>query len=226
MQGFFLCMKKYEEFPEKREEIRKMKKLFNTKNLVLMAVFSALASVLMLWEFPLPFIAPSFYEIDLSEIPILIGSFIMGPVAGVIMEAVKILLKLLIKGTSTAYVGDFANFCVGCCLILPASIIYHKMKTKKGALIGMGVGTLVMAVAGVALNYFIMIPFYVKAFGMPLDAIIGAGASINSWVSNKFTFVLICVAPFNIVKGVIVSFITVLLYKRISTFIKGIGNTK
>jgi riboflavin transporter FmnP len=83
-----------------------------------------------------------------------------------------------------------------------------------------------MAVAGVALNYFIMIPFYVKAFGMPLDAIIGAGASINSWVSNKFTFVLICVAPFNIVKGVIVSFITVLLYKRISTFIKGIGNTK
>lgn len=203
-----------------------MKKLFDTKNIVLMAVFSALAAVLMYWEFPIPVIAPSFYQIDLSEIPVLIGSFIMGPVAGVIMEAVKILLKLVIKGTSTAYVGDFANFCIGCCLILPASIIYQKVKTKKGALIGMGVGTVVMAVAGVVLNYFIMIPFYVKAFGMPLDAIIGAGASINSAISNKFTFVLICVAPFNIVKGVIDSFVTFLLYKRISSFIKGIGNRK
>jgi riboflavin transporter FmnP len=203
-----------------------MKKLFTTKNLVLMALFSALAAVLMLWEFPIPFIAPSFYEIDLSEIPVLVGSFIMGPVAGVIMEAVKILLKLLIKGTSTAYVGDFANFCVGCCLVIPASIIYKHKKSKKNALIGMAVGTLVMAVAGVALNYFIMIPFYVKAFGMPLDAIIGAGASINSLISNKLTFVLICVAPFNIVKGVIDGFITALIYKRISTLIKSIGNKK
>ena len=98
-----------------------MKKVFTTKNLVLMAMFSALAAVLMLWEFPIPFIAPNFYEIDLSEIPILVGSFIMGPVSGVIMEAIKIILKLLIKGTSTAYVGDFANFCIGVCLVVPAS---------------------------------------------------------------------------------------------------------
>ncbi|MFQ9516443.1 MAG: ECF transporter S component [Eubacterium sp.] len=203
-----------------------MKKLFTTKNLVLMAMFSALATVLMLLEFPLPFIAPSFYEIDLSEIPILIGSFMMGPVAGVIMEAVKILLKLLIKGTSTAYVGDFANFCIGCCLVIPASIIYKHKKSKKNAFIGMAAGTAVMAAAGVILNYFVMIPFYVKAFGMPLDAIIGAGASINPLISNKLTFVLICVAPFNIVKGVIDGLITALIYKRISTLIKGIGNKK
>lgn len=90
-----------------------MKKIFATKNLVLMAIFSALARVLMLLEFPLPFIAPSFYEIDLSEIPVLIGSFIMGPVAGVIIEAVKILLTLLIRGTDTAYVGELANFIIG-----------------------------------------------------------------------------------------------------------------
>lgn len=203
-----------------------MKKLFTTKNLVLMAMFSALAAVLMLLEFPLPFIAPSFYEIDLSEIPILVGSFIMGPVAGVIMEAVKIMLKLLIKGTSTAYVGDFANFCVGCCLVVPASIIYKHKKSKKNAFIGMAVGTAFMAAAGVILNYFIMIPFYVKAFGMPLDAIIGAGAKINSLISNKLTFVLICVAPFNVVKGVIDGLITALIYKRISIFIKSIGNKK
>ena len=204
-----------------RTEI-KMKKVFTTKNLVLMAMFSALAAVLMLWEFPIPFIAPNFYEIDLSEIPILVGSFIMGPVSGVIMEAIKIILKLLIKGTSTAYVGDFANFCVGVCLVVPASIIYQKHKTKKNAFIGMLVGTLFMAVAGVVLNYFIMIPFYVKAFGMPLEAIIGAGAKIQPLVTNKLSFTIVCVAPFNIVKGIIVSLVTALIYKHISAFVKTI----
>ena len=156
-----------------------------------MAMFSVLGAVLMLFEFPIPFIAPSFYEIDLSEIPILIGSFIMGPVSGVIMEAVKILLKILIKGTSTAYVGDLANFCIGCCFIVPASIIYKHKKSRKNAFIGMVVGAVFMAIAGIILNYFVLIPFYVKAFGMPLDAIIEAGASINSLICNKFTFVLI-----------------------------------
>ena len=199
-----------------------MKKVFTTKNLVLMAMFSALAAVLMLWEFPIPFIAPNFYEIDLSEIPILVGSFIMGPVSGVIMEAIKIILKLLIKGTSTAYVGDFANFCVGVCLVVPASIIYQKHKTKKNAFIGMLVGTLFMAVAGVVLNYFVMIPFYVKAFGMPLEAIIGAGAKIQPLVTNKLSFTIVCVAPFNIVKGIIVSLVTALIYKHISAFVKTI----
>ena len=189
-----------------------MKELFNTKNLVLMAVFAALGGVLMLWEFPIPFIAPGFYEMDLSE------------VAGVIMEAVKIIIKIMIKGTSTAYVGDFANFCIGCCFIVPASIIYKKIKTKKGALIGVCAGTVFMAVAGVVLNYFIMIPFYVKAFGTPLDGILAAGKSINPLVGNKLSFTIVCVAPFNIIKGVIDSIITFLLYKRISTFIKSIGH--
>lgn len=191
-----------------------------------MAMFSALATVLMILEFPIPFIAPSFYEIDLSEIPILVGSFIMGPVSGVIMEAVKILLKLLIKGTTTAYVGDFANFCIGCCLVVPASIIYNRKKTKKNALIGMAVGTIAMATVGVVLNYFVMIPFYVNAFGMPLDTIIEAGASINSLIYNKLTFVIICVAPFNIVKGVTDGLITALIYKRISVLIKSVGHKK
>ena len=199
-----------------------MKKVFTTKNLVLMAMFSALAAVLMLWEFPIPFIAPNFYEIDLSEIPILVGSFIMGPVSGVIMEAIKIILKLLIKGTSTAYVGDFANFCVGVCLVVPASIIYQKHKTKKNAFIGMLVGTLFMTVAVVVLNYFVMIPFYVKAFVMPLEAIIGAGAKIQPLVTNKLSFTIVCVAPFNIVKGIIVSLVTALIYKHISAFVKTI----
>lgn len=203
-----------------------MKKLFTTKNLVLMAVFSALAMVLHIFDFPIPFIAPEFYRLDLSEIPVLIGSFIMGPVAGVIIEAVKIILKLLVKGTSTAYVGDLANFVIGCSLVVPASIIYRFKKTKRGAFIGMSVGAVVMALVGTIINYAVLIPFYVKAFGMPLDVILDMGAKINPMISNKWSFCLICVAPFNLLKALIDGLITVLIYKRISTFIKGIGNKK
>ena len=123
-------------------------KTLNIRNLVLIAMMAAIAMVLMLFEVPLPMIAPSFYEIDLSELPVLIGTFAMGPVAGVLIELVKILLKLLIKGTSTAYVGDLANFLVGCSFLLPAGIIYHMKKTKKSAIIGMIAGTVTMAVAG------------------------------------------------------------------------------
>ena len=196
-----------------------MKKTFTTKNIVLIAMFSALALVLHLFDFSIPVIAPEFYKLDLSEIPVLIGSFIMGPLAGVFIEAIKILLKLLVKGTSTAYVGDLANFIIGCAFVVPASLIYKYKKTKMGAFIG-------MAVAGIAINYWVLIPFYVKAFGMPLDAIIGMGAKINGAISNKFTFVLICVGPFNILKGVIDSLITAVVYKRISSFIKEIGSKK
>lgn len=203
-----------------------MKKLFTTKNLVLMAMFSALATVLHIFDFPIPFIAPDFLKIDLSEIPVLIGSFIMGPLAGVVMEAVKILPKLSIKGTTTAYVGDLANFCIGCCLVIPASIIYKHKKTKKNALLGMAVGTLAMTVVGVVLNYYIMLPFYVKLFGTPLDNIIKAGKAINPLISNKLTFVLLSIAPFNMVKGVIDGLITALIYKRISILIKSFGNKK
>lgn len=208
------------------EKIRKeivMKKLFNTKNIVLMAVFSALAAVLMLFEFSVPIIAPTFYEIDLSEIPVLIGSFIMGPLSGVVIEAIKIVLKVLIKGTSTAYVGELANFCIGCCFVVPASLIYKIRKTKKFAFIGMLIGTISMAAVGAIINYFIMIPFYVNAFGMPLDNIIKAGAAINPIVHNKFTLVMICVAPFNILKGLIDGIITALIYKKISILIKSIN---
>lgn len=200
-----------------------MKKIFTTKNIVLMAVFSALAAVLMLFEFAIPVIAPSFYQIDLSEIPVLVGSFVMGPISGIVMEATKIILKLFIKGTSTAYVGDFANFCIGCCFVVPASIIYQHKKTKISAFIGMAVGTFTMATVGVLINYFIMIPFYVKAFNMPLDAILSAGAAINPAISNKLNFTILCVAPFNILKGVIDGIITALIYKKISILIKSIN---
>lgn len=197
-------------------------KLFTTKNVVLMGMLGALAGVLMMFEVPLVFLAPSFYGLDFSEVPVLVGSFALGPVAGIVIEAVKILVKLVIKPTSTGFVGEFANFAVGCALVVPAGLIYRFNRTKKGATIGMAVGTILMAAAGVVLNALVMLPFY--SHFMPLDTIISMGAQINPAVSNVWTFALFCVGPFNVVKGVVVSLITALVYKRVSSVIHSVGD--
>ena len=178
------------------------------------AMFSAVAALLMLIEIPL-FFAPSFYKIDLSEIPVLICAFYLGPVAGVVTEMVKVLLKLLLKGTTTAFVGDFANFVVGCSLVLPASIIYHAKKSRKTAVIGMIVGTLVMTVFGSLFNGVYLLPKFSQLFGMPMDAIIAMGTQVNGAIHSVSTLVLFAVVPFNILKGIVVSLVTLLLYKRV-----------
>lgn len=196
-------------------------KLLTTKNVVFMGMFSALAAVLMLFEFPLPFIAPSFYGLDLAEVPVLIGTFAIGPVAGAVMEVVKILIKLVLKPTSTGFVGEFANVVVGWALVIPAGLIYRFKKTKKGAVMGMVAGTGIMAVTGVVINALVMLPFYSNF--MPLESIIAAGAAINPAVSNVWTFATICVGPFNIIKGIVVSLITALVYKRVSVIIHGVN---
>lgn len=191
------------------------KKLGSTHFISYTAIFAAMAGVLMFLEIPL-FFAPAFYEIDLSEIPVMICTFYLGPVAGVVAELLKIIVKLVLKGTSTAFVGDFANFVVGCSFVVPASCVYHLHRSRKGALIGMITGTLVMTVFGSAFNAFYLLPTFAKLYGMPLDAIIGMGTEINSAINSVSTLVLFCVVPFNLLKGVIVTTCTMLLYKRIS----------
>ena len=159
---------------------------------------------------------PAFYEIDLSEIPILICTFYLGPVAGVVGELLKIVVKLVLKGTTTAFVGDFANFVVGCSFVLPASIVYHMNKGKKSALTGMIVGTLIMTVFGSLFNAVYLLPTFADLYGMPLDAIIAMGTEVNSAINSVSTLVLFAVVPFNLIKGAIVTLLTMLLYKRIS----------
>ena len=183
-------------------------------------MLSAIATVLMLFEIPLPF-APSFYEIDFSEVPILIGSFAMGPLAGAAIELIKILLNFAINGTMTAGVGEIANFLIGCAYVMPAAWIYKTQKTKKNAMIGMAVGTVFLAAAGGLLNAFVLLPAYAAAFGMPMDALVGMGSAVNKAITSLPTFVLFAVVPFNIIKGVVVSLVTMLLYKHISRLLKG-----
>ena len=192
-----------------------------TRKLVEIGMLGAIATVLMLFEFPIPFIAPPFYELDFSEVPVLVGAFALGPMAGASIELVKILINLLINGTATAFVGEIGNYLLGCSFIIPAALIYKKRKTKKNALIAMVIGTIVMTVFGCFLNAYILLPTYATAFGMPIDTIVGMGSAINANINDVMTFVIIAVAPFNIIKGIIVSVITLLIYKHISPILKG-----
>ena len=192
-----------------------------TRKLVEIGMLGAIATVLMLFEFPIPFIAPPFYELDFSEVPVLVGAFALGPMAGATIELVKILINLLINGTATAFVGEIGNYLLGCSFIIPAALIYKKHKTKKNALIAMVIGTIVMTVFGCFLNAYVLLPTYATAFGMPIDAIVGMGSAINANINDVMTFVVIAVAPFNIIKGGVVSVITLLIYKHISPILKG-----
>ena len=192
----------------------------NLRTMVQIGMLGAVSVILMMFEIPLWF-APAFYKIDLSEVPVLIGTFAMGPVAGALIELVKIILHLVFKGTSTAGVGDFANFLIGCAFVIPAGIIYNKKKTRKRAVIGMVTGAVFMIIAGCFLNAFVLLPVYAKAFGMPMDALIGMGTAVNPAITNLTTFAVLAVAPFNLLKALIVSVITLLLYKYISPILKG-----
>ncbi len=194
-------------------------KMLSTRKMAMVGVFSATAVVLYVLDFPVPF-APPFYKLDFSEIPVLVGSFAFGPVAGVMIEFVKILLKLLLKGTDTAFVGDLANFMVGCSFILPASFLYQFKKSKKNAILGCITGTLVMTVFGTAFNAVYLIPAFAKLYGMPLDVIIAMGTKIHASIDNVVSLVVMCVAPLNLVKGTSVSLITVLVYKKLSPILK------
>ena len=173
----------------------------------------------------MPF-APPFYKLDFSELPVLIGTFAFGPAAGVMMEFIKILLKLFIKGTSTAFVGELANFAVGCSFILPASAMYAFRKNKKSAIFSCILGTLIMTVFGTAFNAVYLLPAFSKLYGIPMDALLAMGVKANSLVkeSSIVSFVVACVAPLNLIKGTSVSIATLLVYKPLSPILKGHNN--
>ena len=192
----------------------KNRKAAGARYVAYVAMFSAIAGALMLLEIPL-FFAPTFYKMDLSELPVMLCAFYLGPVAGVTAEFLKVVIKLLLKGTSTAFVGDFANFVVGCVYVLPAAAIYHAHKTKRNSIIGMIVGTLCMTVFGSIFNAVYLIPKFAQLFGMPVEVIVGMGSAINPRIVSVSTLALYAVVPFNLLKGIVDSVLTFLLYKRL-----------
>ena len=196
----------------------KKKKLFTLNELCLMGILGGISAVVMLFEIPLWF-APSFYELDFSEIIVLVGGFALGPLAAVIIELIKIIVNTIITGSSTAFVGEFANFVMGVAFVLPATLIYKYKKSKLGAILGLLVSVIVFSIVGCFVNYYIMIPLYAELY-MPLDVIIAMGTEINGNINNLFTFIIFATLPFNVVKGLLCSVITMVIYKKISPFLR------
>ena len=194
-----------------------------TRTITQIAMLGAIAGILMNLEFPLPFLAPTFYQLDFSEVPVLVGSFAMGPLAGVWVELVKILVHLVTKGTMTAGVGDVANFLFGCAYVVPAGLIYrfHHKKSRVHAVAGMAVGTVLTAILACFINAFVLLPAYGKAFGMPIETFIQMGSAVHSSVNGLLTFALLIIAPFNIFKYAVTSLIVFVIYKKIRVVLKG-----
>ena len=190
-------------------------KIFSVRKICIMAILSALSALVMLVEFPLWF-APPFYKFDFSEFFVLIGGFALGPVEAVIIEFLKVLINTLFNGTDTAFVGEIANFIVGCFFVLPSSIIYKYKKTKQGAVIGLFVCILSFTIIGAIINYFVLLPLYSNLYQLPLEALIGMGTEKNGRINSLFTFVIFATVPFNVFKGVVDSALTLLIYKKVS----------
>ena len=191
----------------------------NTKRLVLVAMLGAISAVLMLFEFVIPFVPP-FIKFDFSELAIIIAGFVLGPIDGLLVIFIKLVLKLILKGTTTAGVGEVMNFCVSAFYMLPSVLIYRRHKSKKWAAISMGIGTVVVSVMAVLTNYFIMFPVYAWAFHMPMEAIVEIGTQVNSKIDSLFTMMVWAVLPFNLLKYSVISLTTFLVYKRLAGFLR------
>lgn len=192
------------------------KKFLSVNHMTKIAMMSVISYVLMTFvHFPLP-IFPSFLKVDISDVPTLIGGFAMGPVAGIMIAAVKNLLHLF--QTDTAGVGELSNFLVACALMVPATLIYRRDKTKKSALIGLIIGVVTMAAMGAITNYLIILPFYSKI--MPIDVIIQAGSVVNAKIVSLESLILYGIVPFNLFKGSLTALVTMVLYKKISPILQ------
>ncbi len=215
----FLAAVLIEKWEKKRTNNKE--RILSTRKLTMIGMFSAIAAILMLFELPMPF-APGFYKLDFSELPVLITAYAFGPVAGVLTEFCKILLKLLLKSTSTAFVGELANFVVGCSFVLPASVVYLYKKNRKTAIVSCIVGTLSLTICGTIFNGVYLLPKFAQIYGMPLESIIAMGTAVNPAITDITGMVILAVAPLNVIKGVSVSIVTMLIYKKLSRFMKAV----
>ena len=195
---------------------------WSAKKIACVGLFSAVGGALAIIEIPLPFL-PGFYLLDLSEIAGMMAAFLLGPVAGVVVEFIKTVLHILLHGTHSAFVGDFASFVLGCAYIIPASFIYLWKKTKRNALTGLITGALVLVVFGAFFNAFYLIPKFATLYGVDMDSIIAMGTAINPAIKDLGTLIAFATVPFNVLKGLIITVIVFLIYKPLSRLYRKIG---
>ena len=194
-------------------------KILSTQNMIKIAFLSVIAAILMQWGIKLPAIFPSFLEIDFSEVPALIAILTVNPLAGIVVVVLKNVLKVLLFGTNTGYVGELANMIIAIGYILPLTLIGRKHKDIKHVTLGIVLGILSLTITGAVVNYFIMIPLYAKIF-MPMETIIAMGSAILPSIHDKFTLVMFSITPFNLVKGTLVAIASVAFIKAIQPALK------
>lgn len=191
------------------------------KKIAFIGLMGAVSAVLMLFRFPIPFMPP-FLSFDLSGLMEMLGGFMFGPTAAVCIIIVKILLQLVMQGSFSLGTGELQNFILSCSYVLPALIVYRRNKTRKRAAVGMTLSTVVVSVVAVFTNLYLIIPFYVKLFGMTMDDIIGMCSAVNPAMKNAMTMALFGILPFNLIKYGVTSIVTFIIYKRLSKVIRSI----
>ena len=191
----------------------------SVRRLCIGGMLGAVAFVLMYFSFSVPVLSP-FAEFELSAIAELVGGFILGPIGAIEIIVVKILLKLVFKGTQSMMTGEVQNLLLSMSFVLPAVFFYRKNRTKKGALIGIIIGAVCSIIVAVFTNLYIIFPFYIKLYGMNWEGIVNMCAAANPWIKDVPTMVAFSIVPFNIVSRSITSLLTFLLYKKISAPLK------
>ena len=198
-------------------------RFFSSTRIALIAMFGTIACILYIFNFALPFAFPSFLEFKFSDIPVLIGAFALGPVSAAIIVLVQILLKLVIVGTGTNFVGELSDLLTGCAFSVIAGLVYSKNRTFKGALLGIGIGMVCEVTVAILINWLVLVPFYVSFFfGGSWNPLIGMMQPLfpSCTKENFYNFYLwVSVLPFNLLRCVIASVVTILVYKRISILI-------
>ena len=194
-----------------------------TKKLVMAALLGALAAILMVLDFNVPFV-PMFIKFDFSDFPVLIGGFVFGPVTGVVIAFLKIVLNLLFKPTTTMFVGEASNFLLSVCYMGAACLYYRNHRTKKGAAVGMLLATVATSVLAIFSNILVMFPMYAKLFGMSMQQIVGMVSAVNPFVKDITTMVIASLVPFNLFKYGVISIITFVSYKKIEVILKKYSN--
>ena len=192
-----------------------------THNLTVAAMLSAVAFILMFIEFPIPMLIPSFVKMDFSDLPALLGAFALGPVYGVVISFMKNLLHIVIKGTSTACVGELSNFILGAIFSAVAGYLYKHHKSRKTAIIGAVAGAVAMGVLSVPSNYFVVYPAYVQFYHMPLEAILGMYQAILPSADSLIKCLILFNLPFTLVKGLLDAVLCMVIYKPLSPILHG-----
>jgi len=192
-------------------------KFFTTQRITKLAVFSAISYLLYMFvKFPLPFLFPAFLDVQISDVPALLSGFMMGPVSGAIVVAIKILLKL--PFSSTGMVGELGDLIMGIAFVVPAAIYYRCNRTKKGAIISLVIGEICCIVTALVINRFVLIPFYALIFDGGMQAVAGMMKSLyaNITVNTIYNYYLwLAVLPFNLIRCTLCAVITFFLYKSL-----------